>query len=97
MDVIEQIKKFQEFVQEEYYPVLLENIRKGNQFLVIDFSKLSKFDPDLANELMDSPEEVIKAAETAVKQFDIEGINNFRARFKNFPPSQKIFIRDIRM
>ena len=96
MDVIEQIKKFQEFVQEEYYPVLLENIRKGNQFLVIDFSKLSKFDPDLANELMDSPEEVIKAAETAVKQFDIEGINNFRARFKNFPPSQKIFIRDIR-
>ena len=96
LNVIEQIKRFQDFIDSNYYNSLLENARKGNKFLLIDFSELSKYDPDLATELIDSPEETIKAIEKAIEQFDVDGLKNFRIRFDNLPQSQHIMIRDIR-
>ena len=96
LNVIEQIKRFQDFIDSNYYNFLLENVRKGNKFLLIDFSELSKYDPDLATELLDSPEDTIKAIEKAVEQFDVDGLTNFRIRFHNLPQSQHIMIRDIR-
>ena len=84
INVIEQIKRFQEFIENNYYNLLLDNIRKGNNFLNIDFAELSKHDPDMATELLDQPEETIKAIEKAVEQFDIDGLSNkFRIRIKN--------------
>tara|TARA_Y100000310_G_scaffold345857_1_gene471563 strand:+ start:12583 stop:17358 length:4776 start_codon:yes stop_codon:yes gene_type:complete len=95
MDVVEQIKRFQEFIQDNYYPELLENIRTDQLFLTINFSELSKYDPDLATDLLDNPEETIKAAETAVKQFDLQS-DLIKARFSNLPQSQKVMIKNIR-
>ncbi len=96
LNVIEQIKRFQDFIDSNYYNSLLENARKGNRFLLIDFAELSKYDPDLATELLDAPEETIKAIEKAIEQFDVEGLANFRIRFNNLPQSQHVMIRDIR-
>ena len=96
INVIEQIKKFQDFIDNNYYDSLLENVRKGNRFLAVDFLELSKFDPDLAAELLDQPEETIKAIEKSIEQFDVEGLVNFRIRFSNMPKSHHITIRDIR-
>ncbi len=96
INVIEQIKRFQDFIDSNYYSSLLENARKGNRFLLIDFLELSKYDPDLATELLDAPEETIKAIEKAIEQFDVDGLSNFRIRFHNLPKSQRIMIRDIR-
>ena len=96
LNVIEQIKRFQDFIDSNYYNSLLENVRKGNKFLLIDFAELSKYDPDLAAELLDSPEETIKAIEKAIEQFDVDGLTNFKIRFHNLPQSQRIMIRDIR-
>ena len=96
LNVVEQIKRFQDFLESNYYTQLLENARKGNCYLVIDFAELSKFDPDLATSLLDSPEETIKAIEKSVKQFDIENLNKFNVRFNNLPKNQQILIRDIR-
>ena len=96
MDPVEQIKRFQEFIELNYYPTLLENIRKGKEYLILDFSELSKFDPDLATELLSLPEETIKAAETACKQFDIGEIPKIRVRIKNLPKSVKYMLGDIR-
>lgn len=96
INVIEQIKRFQDFIDGNYYSSLLENARKGDRFLLIDFSELSKYDPDLATELLDAPEETIKAIEKAVEQFDVDGLTNFSIRFYNLPKSQHIMIRDIR-
>src|SRR3990167_1253750 len=96
LNVIEQIKRFQDFIDSNYYSSLLENARKGNKFLLIDFAELSKFDPDLATELLEAPEETIKAIEKAIEQFDVDGLTNFRIRFHNLPQSQHIMIRDIR-
>jgi len=95
MEADEQISKFKEFIETNYYSKLLENIRKENNFLIIDFNDLSKFNPDLANILLEQPEEVIKAAEVAIEQFDLE-VRKLRIRFNNLPESQKVKIRDIR-
>lgn len=94
MDVVKQINQFQEFIKESYYPALLENLRKDDLFLSIDFSDLAKFDPELSDQLLKTPEEVVKAAEAAVKQFDIE--EEVKVRFKNLPPSCNIKIKHIR-
>ena len=96
INVVEQIKRFQDFIASNYYNSLLENARKGSKSLLIDFSELSKYDPDLATELLDAPEETIKAIEKAIEQFDVDGLANFKIRFHNLPPSQNIMIRDIR-
>lgn len=96
IDASEQIKLFQEFLESSYYPQIIENLRKDNNYVVIDFAELSKFDLDLANELLEDPENTIKAIELAVEQFDLENIIGFKVRFENLPDSQKIKIRNIR-
>ena len=97
MEAAEQIKLFQEFIEENQHAEVLERVRKGENFLIIDFAELSKFNPELANELLDTPEEVIRAAEISIEQFDLpKKIKNFRVRFSNLPELQKIKIRNIR-
>ncbi|MFH1409254.1 MAG: minichromosome maintenance protein MCM [Nanoarchaeota archaeon] len=97
MDAAAQISSFQDFFEQTYKASLLEQVRKGFSFFVVDFSDLSKFDPRLADDLLDYPEEVIKAAEMAVLQFDLpRAITKFRVRFKNLPPNQEVTIRNIR-
>lgn len=97
MDVSEQIDLFYKFIETEYYKDLARQVSKGHKFLKIDFNALSKFNPELAELLLEKPEEVIKAAELAIDGFDIEGdIKNFKVRFFNLPDSQKIQIRNIR-
>jgi len=97
MEVDEQIKVFKEFIEQNYYPQLLEIVRKGLKFMVLDFAELVKFNPDLAEEILESPEELIKAAEIAIKEFDLpKKVNKFNVRFYNLPHSQKIQISEIR-
>lgn len=97
MDVSEQIKRFEQFIEQNYSVELVEAISLGNNHLVLDFVLLSKFDPELADLLLDLPEETLKAFEIAIKNLDVpDSINRFYARFKNLPRSQAIRIRNIR-
>ena len=97
MEITEQIRRFQEFFEENYHVELLEKVRKGENFIYVDFGKLSLFDPELAGMLLDQPEEIIEAANMAVKQFDFnKDIKNFKIRMFNLPKSQDILIRNIR-
>ena len=84
MDATEQIQRFQEFIDENCKDVLLENVRKGKKIIVLDFTELSMHDPDLSDILLDQPEEVLRAAEIAVEQFDLpEDVKDFKVRIKN--------------
>ncbi len=97
MEVDEQIKVFREFIENNYYPELLEAVRKGELFLVLDFSSLIKFNTEICEELLENPEEVLKAAELAVKEFDLpKKVTKFNIRLRNIPESQKIIISAIR-
>ena len=82
MEVTDQIRKFTDFIEERYKDQLINRIRKDERFLVIDFSELVKFDHELAEILLDEPEELIKAVEAAVEGFDTLGeVTRFRVRF----------------
>lgn len=98
MDVSEQIRKFEDFISRNYSKELLEAVTAGNNFINIDFNVLAKFSPELADILLDQPEEVIKAFEIALKNSEEipESMQKFYVRLYNLPKSQFIKIRDIR-
>jgi replicative DNA helicase Mcm len=97
LDIDEQIKVFREFIEQNYYPQLLEAVRKGQNWLVLDFSGLIKFNTEITEELLENPEELLKAAELAIKEFDLpKKVKKFNVRLHNLPESQKIQISEIR-
>lgn len=97
MEVDEQIRLFREFIEQNYYPQLLEAVRKGKSFLVLDFSELIKFHSELSEEILEKPEELLKAGELAIKEFDLpKKIKKFTIRLSNLPESQKVLISEIR-
>ncbi len=97
MDINEQIRVFGEFIEQDYKAELFERVRKGEKFLVLDFAELSRFNPELADILLDHPENTIKTANAAIEQFDLPAdVKGFAVRIKNLPESQTIKIRNIR-
>jgi len=100
IDATELIQKLHDFFQQSYYADLVEQSRKGNKWLVVEFTALSKFDPDIADALLEIPEEVLKAAELAIEQFDVPGgqqaVKGFTVRFIHLPESSAIMIRNVR-
>jgi len=96
MEAQEQIGKLKDFIEKNYLAVLTNNLRKDKKFIAIDFNELSKFDIELADMLLEQPEDIIKAAELAIEQFDIDGSENTKIRFNNLPESQKILLRNVR-
>src|SRR3989344_2036817 len=96
-EVDEQIKTFRDFIEQNYYPQLLEAVRKGESFIKLDFSELVKFNTEISEELLENPQELLKAGEIAVKEFDLpKKVSKFNIRFLNLPESQKVLISEIR-
>ena len=91
MDVNQQIRGFKDFIEKHYHAELLENVRKGKLYLDIDFSLISRFDPDLADILLDEAEESIKAIEIAIEQFDLPK----KEDKKNQNSKVQVFIRNL--
>ncbi len=94
VDWQEQVEKLQEFIETHYKKEIQKLVSKGRKSLVLDFSELMKFDPKLADELLEEPEETLKAAELAIGQMDIK--EKLKIRITNLPETQKITIREIR-
>lgn len=67
--------------------------------LNIDFKQLEKFDYKLADELLDSPEYLLRAVEEAIEKIDVPSleIDKFspHIRFFNLPDDRKPLLRDI--
>ena len=91
----EQIEHFKEFFQANYYDELHQLTARGISILKVDFAELTKFDPELADDLLEFPEDTIRAAELALDSLDLN-LKNFRARFFNLSKDQTVLIRDIR-
>src|SRR3972149_5669534 len=95
MDATEQIQRFATFLEENYYADLLEKRRKGDQFLTVEFTKLSAHDPELADLLLEQPEETLKAGEIAAQNIT-DNPKPFAIRVRNLPESSRVLIRNIR-
>jgi len=86
------IKKFSDFFI-KFEAELLEKARTGKDFIVVSFYNISKYDPELVDELLDKPEETFRAMELA-----IEGVIDKKIKIiiKELPPACKLPIRNLR-
>ncbi|RJQ20786.1 AAA family ATPase [Candidatus Woesearchaeota archaeon] len=97
MDALTLIGKIQEFLEKNCYDQLIERIRKGERSLVVDFALLAQFDLELADYLLDHPDDFLKGGEHAVEQMSVgTKVKGFVLRFQNLPPSASILVRNIR-
>ena len=66
------IIKFEEFFATSYKDDVFEILETypDERSLTVDYNQLEIFDPDLADLLIDKPEEVIEAAQIAIKNID---------------------------
>lgn len=94
MEVSEQIDLFHRFVDSNLKAEVFEVARSKNKSLRIDFSELAQFNVDLAETLLATPEDTVKACELAVSKLDTP--RKIKARFYNLPPSAEISIGNIR-
>ncbi|MFP4568249.1 MAG: hypothetical protein ACLFN8_04865, partial [Candidatus Woesearchaeota archaeon] len=96
MDAQEQINKYQEFLEEHYYEAMVHAVSKGAEALLLEFSDLARFDIFLAEELLERPEDSLKALEYAISRFDLGEDVTLRPRFRELPESSQILISEIR-
>jgi len=96
-DILHRVNAFKEFIENEYNDELLENVRNGKKVLIIDFTKLCKFSPELSDQLLEEGEEVLKTAEMAIENIPLPtDSEKIAVRIMNLPGSQEVRIRDIR-
>ena len=53
METTKLIKKLEEFIETNYINELMKVASKGERSLIIDFLDLSKFDPEIADMILD--------------------------------------------
>jgi replicative DNA helicase Mcm len=95
MDASQIVRTFQDFIEQNYLAQLLENARKGSKYLVVEFSELMKFAPDLADMLLDEPDEVLKGGEIACQQINDEAAGTV-VRVRGLPAVCSLLVRNIR-
>ncbi len=99
MDVGEQLKIFQNFFEKFYYENLISALQRGENYIIVDFQDLAVFNPELAQKVLDYPEECFKTASLSIERLDLhedKKQKEFFVRFKNIPLAQKVSIRNIR-
>ena len=69
--------------------------KRGDKIVHIDFEDFSAHSPQLAEQLLDRPEETVQLLEIALEELEWAP-NNARARFISISKSQEILIRNIR-
>jgi replicative DNA helicase Mcm len=90
------IDKFSEFLRDNYYKELASAVTQGKKYLEVDFSLVDKFGPELADAILDKPEETLRILDEAVEQIDLPVKGKLYIRFLNIPETNKIRIRNIR-
>jgi len=90
------IEKFSAFLRENYYEDMVTAAAEDRKSLALDFGLLDKFDPDLADYVLDNPEEVFSILTDVVRQTDLPGEGKIKIRLFNLPESKNIRIRNVR-
>lgn len=89
-DLMIEAKGFFKFHKKE----LGESIRKGTKTVFIDFMKISEYNNELAEAILNNPEENLSIVEVALGEIGL--IENARVRLENPPKTQEIKVGNIR-
>jgi replicative DNA helicase Mcm len=96
MNKTEIIERFSEFLRDNYYKDLTLAVSEEKKSLNVDFSLIDKFDPELADLILEKPEETISVADESINQIDLPQKAEINIRFFNIPENNSIRIRNIR-
>ena len=91
------VAKFEEFFSTKYKDSVFEALEKypDQRSVIVDYTELEMFDPDIADILIEKPEEVIKAASKAIQNIDPLRKNaDLHIRFENV--RNNISLRNLR-
>ena len=80
------ISKFEEFFATSYKDDVFEILEQypDKKSIIVDYPTLELFDPDLADLLIEKPDEVIEAAKIAIKNIDpLVSDADINIRFEN--------------
>jgi replicative DNA helicase Mcm len=93
METQEIIDTFRAFA--ELYK-LESRVKVGKPSIEIGFIEIAEYDMDLANWLLKSPEDTIKAFQLVMQDYLQSDTQNFKVRIRDLPLSSRILIREIR-
>lgn len=84
------------FIVGSLRPEIADQLRRGDCAVPVDFGELARFDPDLADFLLDHPADCLKAARLAFKSFDAPQSENIRFLVEGLPDSSQLSLREVR-
>ena len=91
------VEKFLTFLEDFYKEKILLAITEGKTSIEIDFSELEKYDIELADHLLENPEEVLTQVESSLSELDPLLVEKrFHLRFFNLPEDRNVRIRNLR-
>ena len=71
------------------------SVKRGGKVIQVNFDEFSGHSPELAENLIDRPEETIQLLEVALEELEWAP-SDARVRFDSISPTQELFIRNIR-
>ncbi|MBI5061598.1 MAG: hypothetical protein HZB67_04780 [Candidatus Aenigmarchaeota archaeon] len=89
-------ERLHQFLREWYYAELMKTSNEKNPSLTVDFNELDRFDPVIADQLLEMPEKVLADFQKAVAEFDIPTEEKINIRIRNLPERRQIRIRNLR-
>ena len=89
-DLLTEAKNFFSATKKE----IIGTVREGERVIHLPFSRLAQFSPELADNLIDSPEETIALLENALEESEL--VKNPRVRLLDIPQAMHTRIRNIR-
>ncbi|MDD9953393.1 MAG: minichromosome maintenance protein MCM [Candidatus Woesearchaeota archaeon] len=103
IELSEQIESFREFfeINQDYMAELHDQVRHGRAWINIEFADFARHNPELADLLLEQPEEVIKAGQVAIDKMDLptssdHTMERVEIRIMHLPKAQTLPIRKIR-
>ncbi|MFH0961645.1 MAG: minichromosome maintenance protein MCM [archaeon] len=97
MELSEISQRFSEFLAKtDYYKKLVETASKGGRSFFINFADLEKYDPDLSDELLERPLEVLPELESASALMAHPTKERIFIRIFSLPESKYVKLKDLR-
>jgi replicative DNA helicase Mcm len=96
MDKDDIIEKFTEFLNEFYYSDMISAVSENRKSISVDFLNVDRFDTELADYILENPNDAFNLAEEATTRIDLQADTKLKIRFFNIPESRQIRIRNIR-
>ena len=95
MEYHEKVDRFESFFREKYSEEVASVVSEGKRAVVVDFNDFSKFDSQLADTVLDHPNEGVDAAEEAVSNLPVVE-SDLLVHFENLPSTEFVVIRNLR-